>query len=124
LLVVDYDISDDEREVVFTTKTSSGESKIWLASLDRRQPPRQVAQLGDEVSFGAGEELIFRGLEEKKTNVLSRIRKDGTGRARVSNAPIVDKSGVSPDGHKGVNGGRTELGHFRRLTLTPTMARR
>jgi hypothetical protein len=47
------------------------------------------------VSFGAGE-LIFRSLAEN--NVLVRIRKDGTGRERISGAPVLDKFGVSPDG--------------------------
>ena len=41
--VADYDISRDEKEAVFTTTERNGEKKIWLAALDRRTPPRQVA---------------------------------------------------------------------------------
>jgi hypothetical protein len=51
----------------------------------------------DQVSFGAEGELIFRSLEEK-TNWLVRIQKDGTGRERVTTAPILDKGAVSPGG--------------------------
>ena len=76
--VTDYDISRDEKEVAFTTTESGGESQIWLASLDRRTPPRQIARAGDQVSFGADGDLIFRSLEEK-TNWLVRIKKDGSG---------------------------------------------
>ena len=49
--VGDYDISQDEKEAAFTV-TENGESKIWLAALDRSTPPREIAT-GDQVSFGA-----------------------------------------------------------------------
>ncbi|MGH9256483.1 MAG: protein kinase domain-containing protein [Vicinamibacterales bacterium] len=94
--VTDYDISRDEKEVAYTTTESGGESQIWVASLDRRTPPRQIARTGDQVSFGADGELIFRSLAEN--NVVVRIKKDGTGRERITTAPVMDKFGVSPDG--------------------------
>jgi hypothetical protein len=95
--VNDYDISADEKEVAFTTTERGGEPQIWLASLDRRTPPRQIARAGDQVSFGADGDLVFRSLEGT-TNVLVRIKKDGSGRERITTAPVVDKFGVSPDG--------------------------
>jgi serine/threonine protein kinase len=95
--VRDYDISRDEKEVAYTTRESSGESQIWLASLDRRKPPRQITRAGDQVSFGADGDLIFRSLEET-TNWLVRIKKDGRERERITTAPVLEKLGVSPDG--------------------------
>jgi len=95
--VTDYDISGDEKEVAFTATESGGEKKIWLAALDRGTPPRQVAEGGDQVSFGANGVLVFRSLEEK-TNGLVRIKEDGSGRERITTAPILEKFGVSPDG--------------------------
>jgi eukaryotic-like serine/threonine-protein kinase len=95
--IMDYEISRDETEVVFTTKESGGESQIWLASLDRRKPPRLIARGGDQVSFGADGDLIFRSLEEK-SNGLVRIKKDGKERDRITTLPVLDKFGVSPDG--------------------------
>jgi serine/threonine protein kinase/Tol biopolymer transport system component len=94
--VEDFAISPDEREVAYTTR-ANGESEIWLAFLDRRQPPRRVIRAGDQVSFGAGDELIFRRLDQKM-NVLARVKKDGTGLARIGDAAILGKFGVSPDG--------------------------
>jgi Tol biopolymer transport system component len=94
--VTDYDISPDEQEVAFSARTGE-ESEIWLAPLDRRTSPRLVARAGDSVSFGAGGHLVFRSLDGK-TNSLVRIKKDGTGRERVTTAPILDKFGASPDG--------------------------
>jgi serine/threonine protein kinase len=91
-----YDISPDEREVVFTTQTPEGVLEIWLATLDRSSPPRRLVQNGDEVSF-AGSELVFRELEGK-ANYLARIRKDGTGQERIVDSPILNKHDTSPDG--------------------------
>jgi hypothetical protein len=68
-----------------------------MAPLDRRTPPRHIVKGGDQVSFGASGELIFRMLGEK-ANFLSRIRRDGSGLARISNMPITQKGRVSPDG--------------------------
>ena len=92
-----YDISPDEKEVVFTTTDSDGSSQIWLASLDRRTPPRPIARSGDQASFGADGDIVFRSREEK-VNVLARIKKDGSGRERITAAPVIEKYGVSPDG--------------------------
>ena len=94
--VSDYEISRDEKEVAFTTTDGNGTSQIWLAALDRRTPPRQIARGGDQVSFGPEEDLVFRSVAEK--NALIRIKKDGTGLSRVTAATVADKFGLSPDG--------------------------
>ena len=46
-----YDVSSDGTEVAFGRRGGSG-PEIWLASLDRRSPPRQVTSGGDQVTFG------------------------------------------------------------------------
>jgi Tol biopolymer transport system component len=95
--LLDYDISHEGRQVAFTTKADGGGWQIWLASLDRRTPPRRIAQAGDQVSFAGDDTLVFRSLDEK-TNFLSRIKTDGTGRERIISTPILNKTRVSPDG--------------------------
>ena len=96
LSIVDYDISIDEREVVFTTG-GIDDRRIWLASLDLREAPREIARGGDQVMFGAGEQLVFRSLGET-SNVLHRINKDGTGREQISDFGVTNLFDVSPDG--------------------------
>src|SRR4029450_7391590 len=91
-----FDVSPDGTEVAFNSGRT-GEQVIWLASLDRRFPPREVTRGGNQVSFGANGVLIFRQLE-KNANYLYRINKDGSGRERVMNTPILNKNAVSPDG--------------------------
>ena len=95
--IADYDISADEKEVAYSTTALNGPSKVWLASLDRRTPPREIAA-GDQVSFGADGELVFRSLEGATTFPV-RIKKDGSGREPVTTVPILDKGAVSPDGN-------------------------
>jgi dipeptidyl aminopeptidase/acylaminoacyl peptidase len=95
--IIDFDVSVDEREVVFTTAGSVDDRRIWLASLDLREAPREIARDADQVMFGAGEQLVFRNLGET-TNFLHRINKDGTARAQVSDLGVVNLFDVSPDG--------------------------
>ena len=94
--IADYDISPDEKEVAYSTTALNDSPKVWLASLDRRTPPRQIA-VGDQVSFGTDGELVFRSLEGASTFPV-RIKKDGSGREPVTTVPILEKMGVSPDG--------------------------
>ena len=92
----DYTFSPDEREVAYTTQ-SGGDREIWLATVDRSSPPRLVIRGGDQVSFGANGELIYRKLEEKQS-FLYRIKKDGSGAQRITDANILGKHSVSPGG--------------------------
>jgi hypothetical protein len=97
LPVVDYDISHDERNVVFTTQPSARERQIWLSPLDHSSPPRMIVQGGDSAFFGAEGEIIFRQLGEK-SNSLSRMKLDGTQRELATQTPIIGLNNVSPEG--------------------------
>ena len=82
--------------MAFTTTNADGQSQIWLAPLDRRTPPRLIVEDGDQVSFGAPGELIFRSRAEG--NALARIKTDGAGFERIPTTSFLDKGDVSPDG--------------------------
>ena len=94
--VTAYAMSRDEKDVAFTTTNADGASQIWLAPLDRSTPPRLIVESGDQVSFGAPGELIFRSLANG--NALARIKDDGTGFERIPTISFHDKGDVSPDG--------------------------
>jgi hypothetical protein len=94
--VTQFTVSLDEKEVAFSAKTAEGVSEIWLASTDRSTPPRRIAQNADSMWF-AGSDLVFRSLEAT-SNFIERIGKDGSGRRRVIETPILELTGVSPDG--------------------------
>ena len=95
--VLQYDVSRDDTEVVFTTPGTSGDGQIWIAALDRRSAPRLLRD-ANGVFFGAGQEIVFRTLEGR-ANFLDRMNRDGTGYARVWKSPIMDLISVSADGH-------------------------
>jgi eukaryotic-like serine/threonine-protein kinase len=92
-----YEVSPDATEVAFASRQRTKELSIWLASLDRRSPPREVIRGGDQASFGPNGTLIFREIT-RDANYLSRVNRDGSGRQRLMSTPIVNKSVVSPDG--------------------------
>jgi Tol biopolymer transport system component len=91
-----FDVSPDGTEVVFGHQGRAG-LEIWVAALDRRFPPRQVARGGDNPSFGPDGALIFRQ-NDGNANYLYRINRDGSGGERILSRPILNKGSVSPDG--------------------------
>ena len=59
-----YDISPDGRQVVVASRDNGGKSRLWLAPLDRRSPPRQIPNIeGGQPVFGANGEIFFRRIE-------------------------------------------------------------
>jgi DNA-binding winged helix-turn-helix (wHTH) protein/Tol biopolymer transport system component len=92
--MLEYDISNDEREVVWSTP---GKSQIWIGLLDRSSPSHQIASSEDgSPHFGPSGEILFRQTEAK-FNYLARMNKNGSGRAKVVPYPISTIQAVSPD---------------------------
>jgi DNA-binding winged helix-turn-helix (wHTH) protein/Tol biopolymer transport system component len=93
-----YDISRDEKQVVFTT-VHDGVSQIWIAPLDRHAAPSLLFRGGDEVAFDEAGDIFFRKLDEH-TNFLHRMKSDGSSNIRVLATPIVEFHAVAPDGRR------------------------
>jgi eukaryotic-like serine/threonine-protein kinase len=93
-----YDVSPDGRQVVVESVDRDGKNRLWLAPLDRRSPPRQIPNVeGDGPLFDAGGEIIFRA-REGDYGFAFRVREDGTGLQKASDHPVIETSGISPDG--------------------------
>jgi Tol biopolymer transport system component len=98
LRTIDYDVSADGQQVVIEAADSTGISRLWLARLDGRLPPRQIPDVeGKQPRFGPAGDIYFRRPEGTATFVY-RIRGDGTGLQKVLDAPIALMGDVSPDG--------------------------
>jgi len=92
-----YDISSDEKEVVFSTQPAGQASQLWLASLDRSAPPSRIAATGEDVPhFGPNRQVLFR-LTDGKAHYLAQMGRDGAGRTKVVPFPIIDIGAISPD---------------------------
>jgi len=92
-----YDISDDEKEIVFSTQPPGQPSQIWIAPLDRGAPPRRIAANGESLPhFGPHNEIVFRLTDGLAYNV-GAMAGDGTGRRKALPGRILSFDEVSPD---------------------------
>lgn len=97
LSMLEYDISSDGKEVVFSTQPSGKPSQIWLATVDRSAPPQLIASSGETSPlFGPDGRILFR-LTEGNTHYLARMSRDGSGRSKVVPYPIGNVQSISPD---------------------------
>jgi Tol biopolymer transport system component len=95
----EYDISNDGKQVVYSTREPGENSRIWLAPLDRASAAKPVAFVigtGASPRFGPDGEILFRD-SDGKSNYLARMNPDGSGRARVSPYPIGTIQTISGD---------------------------
>ena len=94
-----YDISPDGTEVVFSATDAENRSRLWLASLDLRFPPRQFSSGTDEdqPNWDASGHIYFRAADGK-LNFVYRMNSDGSGRVKVLADPILEFNGVSRKG--------------------------
>src|SRR5205807_4376971 len=95
--VISHDVSRDGR-LVFCALDAGGKPGLWLAALDGRSPPHRIGSgEATRALFGPSGVIFFIATEGSST-FLFAIREDGTGRRKVSPAPIYELAGVSPDG--------------------------
>jgi len=93
----EYDISPDEKDVVYSTSLPEQPSQIWIVPLDRSAPPRRIAEHGESVPhFGPNNEVLFQ-LTDGKAFYLAAMSRDGSGRRKVYPDPTIDINGMSPD---------------------------
>ena len=93
-----FDVSHDGQWVVFDAVDTGGKSRIWLATLDRRAPPRQIPNVeGDAPLFDPNGDVLFRA-RDRDYGFAYRVRPDGTGVQKVHEHPVIDNLGVTPDG--------------------------
>jgi eukaryotic-like serine/threonine-protein kinase len=90
-----YDVSTDERQVVFSTH-KNGEAQTWIANADRQIPPRLIARGGDQAVWG-GQRIFYRKIGAH-INLLFSMNADGALQEQVLKEPILDLFSVSPDG--------------------------
>jgi Tol biopolymer transport system component len=98
LSTLDYDVSPDGKRIVVEATAPDGISRLWIAAVDRRSPPRQIPNLeGRQPRFGPGGEIYFRRQDGTAAFVYV-VSEDGTGMRRVVEQPVMITGNVSPDG--------------------------
>jgi len=99
--MLSFDVSADEKQVVYVAANPSGKPQIWLATIDRSSAPKPVGiEGGNWPHFGANGQILFQQTEGNK-NYLERMNSDGSARSKVVDYPIIEIQAVSP-GHRWV----------------------
>ena len=95
--LLEYDISNDGKEVVFSQQPPGAPSQIWLSALDRSSPPKLIASSGETSPyFGSDGKIIFR-LTQANSHYLARMNRDGSERSKIVPYPIGNITSLSPD---------------------------
>ena len=94
--MVDYNVSPDGKQVVYTRLDRDGKSRIWLAPIDLSSAPRQIGLAGETTPyFGPNGKILYRA-SVGNANYLEQMNQDGSARSRVLSYPIIEVHGVSP----------------------------
>ena len=96
--VSQYRVSGDGKKVLYAQHDAGGHSHLWMASLDRRFPPRQISFGEDDspVLLPNGD-VVFRA-QEKGAYYVYGMKADGSDRRKLLPASVIRLLGVSPDG--------------------------
>ena len=95
--ILEFDVTSDEKEVVFSTQPPGKATQIWIAALDRSSPPQMIASSGENSPrFGPDGQILYR-LSDGTNHYLARMKRDGTGRSKVAPYPIGNVQVTSPD---------------------------
>ena len=95
--IVQFSISSDDRSIAYTATGDDGTRQVWTAAVDRTSAPRLVVSNADSVFFGGADELFFRSLGAQ-ANYVERIKRDGSGRRRILDRPIIAVTAATPGG--------------------------
>jgi len=93
-----YVVSADGNRALFSVPSASGKFAIWIASLDRRFPPRQLVVADSERAFLTHKGEVFFVAEEGNSRSIYRVKEDGTGRQQLTTESVAILVSVSPDG--------------------------
>jgi eukaryotic-like serine/threonine-protein kinase len=94
--VASFNISGDDKQVVYTTTSANGLSELWRAPLDRSSPAIKLSVSGALwPKFGEQGKILFQRAEEG-ANYLEQIDSDGTHLSKILPYPISDFQSISP----------------------------
>ncbi|MGC2636344.1 MAG: winged helix-turn-helix domain-containing protein [Acidobacteriaceae bacterium] len=94
--MIDFDISPDGKQVVYTTAARDGSVQLWIAPVDGNLPAMKVNVSGvRSPHFGASGLILVQRTEGNK-NYLEQINSDGSHPSKIVPYPIGEFQSVSP----------------------------
>jgi hypothetical protein len=111
--ITSYSISSDGKLAALTVE-HDGHSELWLAPLDRRLPPQQLADSGvAEVALDANHGIFFRQKTSATEFSLRHFDPDTGQQEVVMTGPLRELQAVSPDGNWAIfNAAAAGSGHL------------
>ncbi len=98
ILMSEFHLAPEGDRVAFIAQDAQGASHAWIASLDRRTPPKQLtASVSTEITFGAGKAIHFVAVEGGQ-EFLYRLGPGETIPQKESPQRIQSLVGLSPHG--------------------------
>jgi len=97
--IAHFQVSADGKQVLYAAKGKDNHSHIWLASRNRRFPPKQITSADDDDEpflLNSGD-IIFRRLENGAHYVYG-MKQDGSELHKLLPTSIIRLPAVSPDG--------------------------
>jgi hypothetical protein len=95
--MLEFDVSEDAEQVVYSAQPPGKPSQLWVGTLDRRSPPRLISASGeDSPHFGPDGRIVYRSFDGTN-HYLRQINLDGSGRSKVFPYPIGNLFFTSPD---------------------------
>ena len=91
-----YDVSPDDKQVVYAAAGQDGKSQLWLAPIDRSSRAKQIGRSGETWPFFGPRGKILFQMAEGNANYLEEMNEDGSGRAKVVPYPIDEATDISP----------------------------
>ena len=99
VFIVEFDVSDDATEVLYSVRPHGQTLQFWVGTLDRRSPPQLISTSGGDCPyFGLDGRIVYRSFDGTNYH-LSQINGDGSGRSNVVPYPVGNVISMSPDRH-------------------------
>jgi hypothetical protein len=96
--MTDFDIAQDGEHLAFSALDPEGDSHLWMASLDRRTPPKRLTlSVARQPCFGPGGEVYFLLLEGHQEFLYS-LAPNQIAPRKTSHEPSDGFVGISPHG--------------------------
>lgn len=95
--MLEYDISSDTEDVVYSTQKPGRPSQLWLARVDASTPPTLISSGGVRAPhFGPDAKVVFQ-FTDGKANYIGQIKKDGSEFSKLLPYPVSAFLSISPD---------------------------
>lgn len=97
VFMVEFDLSDDAQEVLYSLQPAGKPSQLWIARLDRRLPPEMIVSSGgDSPYFGPDRRIVYRSFDGTRY-YLQQIDRDGGRRSNIAPLAVGNILSMTPD---------------------------